>query len=255
MQQRNCHSYTSNASFCYEFYIFAEIFTHKMKKQIPNFITLINLFCGCLAIVFMFEGNYYGMFVCVLTAEFADLLDGLAARWLNAYSEIGKNLDSLADMVTFGVLPGIGMYQMLMMSGIDRTIAYSGFLLTLVSCYRLANFNAHESSDDFHGLATPSTTAFTLGLLLTAHYNTFGLRDFILNPVFLYFITGLFSFLMLSNYPMFSLRFKGANWKGNELRYTFIILGISSIFFLQWASLPFGIGLYIVMAIFLTRRV
>lgn len=202
----------------------------------------------------MLRGDFYAMFVCVLTAEFADLFDGLAARLLKVHHPIGESLDSHADMVTFGVLPGIGMYLMLAWAGMPEWLSFSGFILSLVSCYRLARFDSEESEKTFFGLATPSTTAFTLGLLLTAHYDTMGLREYILQPIFLFSVIGIFSYLMLSNIPMFNLKFERLTWKGNELRITYIIVGVGQIFIFSWASLPIGISLYIIMSIFLTKR-
>jgi CDP-diacylglycerol---serine O-phosphatidyltransferase len=195
-----------------------------MKKQIPNIITLVNLFCGCLAIVFMFENNYTAMLVAVIVAEFADLMDGFAARLLKSNSTIGKDLDSLADMVTFGVLPGIALFQMLEMAEVARPYAYLAFILTAFSCLRLAIYNNDtREGDNFYGLPTPSTAAFVLGLILIVDNQTFGLQNIILQPIFLFSILALFSWLMLTSYPMFNLLL----WGGRAMK--FVIFLFSSV--------------------------
>ena len=221
-----------------------------MKRHIPNIITLINLFCGCLAIVFMFEGNYFAMLIAVIVAEIADLLDGSAARALNSPSEIGGDLDSLADMVTFGVLPGIAMFQMLEMAEVARPFSYLGFVVTAFCCLRLAIYNNDtREGDNFYGLPVPSTAAFILGLILIVDTEVFGLQTFILQPIFLFAVIALFSWLMLTNYAMFNLKFSSSSWKGNEIRYLFIIIGLAMIFVLKWAVFSFIIASYLLLSL------
>lgn len=221
-----------------------------MKRHIPNIITLINLFCGCLAIVFMFESNYTGMLIVVIVAEFADLLDGSAARLLKSSSAIGGDLDSLADMVTFGVLPGIAMFQMLEMAEVARPYAYVGFVVTIFCCVRLAIYNNDTRiGDNFYGLPVPSTAAFILGLILIVDNQSFGLEQYILQPIFLFAIIPLFSWLMLTSYPMFNLKFKSLSWKGNEIRYLFVFISLSMVFVLKWAVFSFIVAFYLLLSL------
>lgn len=221
-----------------------------MKKHIPNFITLINLFAGCLALIYMFDGNYYGMFVCVVIAEFADLMDGFMARLLKVSSPIGKDLDSLADMVTFALLPGVGLYQLFLMADVAQPWAYLGFLITLSGCLRLAKYNVDTRKDDnFFGLATPSTAAFVFGLLLIVDNESLGLQNFILQPAVLIAVTLFFSWIMHSPYPMFNLRFTSRKWLGNEIRYVFILVSLAMIFVLKWAVFAFIVLFYILISI------
>ena len=221
-----------------------------MKRHIPNIITLVNLFCGCLAIIFMFEGDYISMLIAVIVAEFADLMDGFAARLLKSSSAIGGDLDSLADMVTFGVLPGIAMFQMLEMAEIPRPYAYAGFIVTAFCCLRLAIYNNDtRGGDNFYGLPVPSTAAFILGLILIVDNQSFGLQTFILQPVFLFAVIALFSWLMLTNYPMFNLKFSSLGWKGNEVRYLFVFISLAMIFVLKLAVFSFIIAFYLLLSL------
>jgi CDP-diacylglycerol--serine O-phosphatidyltransferase len=225
-----------------------------MKKHIPNLITLVNLFCGCLAIVFMLRGQYYEMFWLIIVAEIADLMDGLVARILRVQSDIGKDLDSLADMVTFGVVPGMAMYVMLLDAGVVEWLAFSGFIVTLASCMRLAKFNSAPPSDNFTGMPTPAITGFILGLLLAAHFQTFGWDEYILTPVFLFVVIILVSYLMLSTIPMFGLKFKKKGWKGNELSIIFLITGFILMAVFKWASFPIGVVLYVLLSLIFVKK-
>ena len=221
-----------------------------MKRHIPNIITLINLFCGCIAIIFMFEGNYFAMLIAVIVAEIADLLDGAVARALNSPSVIGGDLDSLADMVTFGVLPGIAMFQMLEMAEIARPYSFLGFVVTAFCCLRLAIYNNDtREGDNFYGLPVPSTAAFILGLILIVDGEVLGLQTFILQPVFLFAIIPLFSWLMLTNYPMFNLKFTSSSWKGNEIRYLFVLISFAMLFVLKLAVFSFIVAFYLLLSL------
>ncbi len=225
-----------------------------MKQQIPNLLTLTNLFCGCLAIVFMLNGHLFAMFLAVVIGEVADLLDGFAARALKVETPMGESLDSHADMVSFGVVPGMGMYLMLLWSDVPEWMAYGGFIVTLFCCLRLSQFETEESRAYFHGLATPSTTAFIIGLLLTAHYNSLGLREYILQPVFLFAVIAVFSYLMLSNIPTFNMKFKNFSWRDNKIRYIFTIVCTTMCFVIEWAALPIGMIFYIILSVFFTEK-
>lgn len=186
----------------------------------------------------------------------ADGFDGMMARALKVSNPLGKELDSLADMVTFGVLPGVILYHLLakmtgggIMPEKDFVLlALPGFLITLFSAIRLAKFNIDErQTDAFIGLATPACTGYVVGLLALHIYDFWGLGTFVLNPFLLYGSALLFSYLLISEIPMF--KFKSLKWKGNE--YQFIYLGIALILLptLRTGALSIGVLIYLVMSI------
>ena len=142
-----------------------------LKKHIPNAITCANLFSGCIGIVFAFKGEQEVAAYFVLLSGLFDFFDGMVARLLNVKSEIGKQLDSLADMVSFGFLPGVVMFQLLMLSDYSSAyLPYLGFLITVFSALRLAKFNIDErQTEDFIGLNTPKNTLFIVSLPFIAH--------------------------------------------------------------------------------------
>ncbi len=226
-----------------------------MRKNIPNIITLLNLFCGCCALVGIFNGWALWVFVCLLLAGLADFADGLVARMLKVHSPLGKELDSLADMVSFGVVPGFMYFSLLGGLDINYTsnfwLPYLGFLVTLFSCYRLAKFNLDErQTDDFIGLATPSSTMFTTGLYLIHHNNTLGLGDWVSHPYFLIPTILILSYLLISELRMFSFKFKSFRWQGNAFRYALIVAAILQMIFLKEAAFSFIILTYIIFAFF-----
>ena len=166
-----------------------------MKKHVPNIITLINLFFGCCAVACVLYGQFVQAFFFFLASAVADYLDGTFARVLKVKSEIGKQLDSLADMVSFGVVPGAIIYMLLVkgMAGedvlpIQLTLAASpAFLVTLFAAIRLAMFNIDtRQTENFIGMPTPSVAMFTVGLMLIYYYDSLGLSGLVTNPFFLY---------------------------------------------------------------------
>jgi CDP-diacylglycerol--serine O-phosphatidyltransferase len=230
--------------------------------NLANALTLLNLFSGCVAIVFMF--NYYMEYVpyCVLVSLVADFLDGFAARFTKSSTEIGKQLDSLADVVSFGVVPGCILFQMLFMRLESEPAGYSAtkmflmsapaFLVTLFAALRLAKFNLDtRQSDGFIGLATPAATVFVVGLLLVYLDNTFGLAGFAYGRKLLYVTCIALPVLMISELPMFAFKFKSFGWKGNEVRYVFIILSAILLAALKFAAVSLIIVLYILFSLVL----
>ncbi len=196
-----------------------------MKQHIPNFITLLNLFCGCIAVVFAVMNRLEIAALFVFFGIFFDFLDGLAARLLTVQSEIGVQLDSLADMVTSGVVPGVIMFQLLNMSqtggwghGFLETesdlsfLPFFGFLITLASAYRLANFNVDENQvSSFVGLPTPANALLIISLpWILLYHNNDALNSLILNPWFLMAMTLVSTFLLNSRLRLFALKFE--NW-------------------------------------------
>ncbi|MGQ8337658.1 CDP-alcohol phosphatidyltransferase family protein [Sunxiuqinia sp. A32] len=235
---------------------------------VPNFITSMNLAFGSLAVFFGIEGHLGWAAIFILVAAVCDFLDGLAARLLKAYSEVGKQLDSLADLVSFGLAPAAMLFTMLelTMFDINRPIfeieatyiqwifLFSVLIVPIAGAFRLAKFNIDDrQSDSFLGLPIPANALFfaSLGLLLD-----FGskpeINSIILNRFNLMSAIVLFSALMISEIPMFSFKFKSLKWKDNQLRFAFILLVILLAVFVKLYAIPLVIVSYIVVSI-LTR--
>jgi CDP-diacylglycerol--serine O-phosphatidyltransferase len=141
-----------------------------IKKHIPNFITTLNLFSGCVAVYLAFEGNYQGAFVAILLSAVFDFFDGFAARLLKAYSPMGKELDSLADVVSFGVAPGAMVFSLLATAGMNEWLPFIGFLIPVFSGLRLAKFNIDDrQTSSFIGLPVPANAIFWAGLIFHFH--------------------------------------------------------------------------------------
>jgi len=235
-------------------------------KHIPNFITLINLFFGCMAILSLFNGSWEWVPIFAAFALVADFCDGLVARAMGVYSELGKQLDSLADMVTFGFLPGAVLYH-LMATVYTGSFDYEGiiwpavpaFLVTLLSAWRLGKFNIDtRQSKSFIGLATPANTGFFMGLFLIVHFNTIIPADWVLNLPLLYFFAVLFSYLLVAEIPMFSFKFDHWGWRDNEMPYTFLFTCVVLLLTIQLAAFSTGIIAYLTLVfvdnIFVKRK-
>lgn len=230
-----------------------------MKKFIPSMLTLANLFLGCVSVVCAFDGRLGWMPYLVFAAGWCDAFDGLAARALGVSSELGKELDSLADMITFGFVPGVVVFHMLLKSfevnnwavG-ENAILYAlpAFLITLASAYRLAKFNIDSrQTKGFLGLATPANTMFFLGLIAAYYGNAGFLNDIILNPIFLYAIIPIFSFLLTSEIPMFSAKADSFKWKDNKVTYSFLIFSIVILIVFGTFGLTIGAISYIAVSL------
>jgi len=217
-----------------------------MLKHVPNFLTCCNLVCGCLGIIFLFEGSTIPTAYFVLAACVFDFFDGFAARLFKANSPIGKELDSLADMVSFGALPAMLMYKTLALSSPHPYLPYISLLLAVCSALRLAVFNIDVTqSDSFKGLPTPANAIF----ITTLPFLTQPVFDVVHGPVFLTIITIVFSLFMVSRFDLFALKFKNFSWADNKIRFTFLILSVLLVALLQWAALPLLILLYIAMSL------
>lgn len=230
-----------------------------MRRYIPNTITLINLLCGCLALVSVFNEMYITVFWLLFIGGIADYADGFAARYLQVNSPLGKELDSLADMVSFGVVPGAILYMMLSTHPMTQDfyfekinlMAVPAFLIPLFSALRLAKFNLDtRQSEDFIGLNTPSVTMFVTGLMLIYEFDSLGMGNMVFHPYFLYAVIVILSYLLVAELPMFSMKFKGMKWEGNERRIIFLLLGITAIVFLKEVAFSLMIGLYILFSFF-----
>jgi CDP-diacylglycerol--serine O-phosphatidyltransferase len=237
-----------------------------MKRHIPNLLTLGNLLCGTLAIISAIKGDFVGTAILVTIGIGFDFLDGFAARILNVQGELGKQLDSLADMVTSGVVPGIVMLQLLINAidldasgyfGIDSygatgsNLPYIGLLLTLGACYRLANFNIDtRQSDSFIGLPTPAMTLFVISLPLIAEFGTqLFFVNLMCNEYFLIGITVLLTFLMNAEIPLFALKFKTFGFKENGLKYFFLLLSIILLVVFKFVAIPLIIFIYVMLSV------
>lgn len=219
-----------------------------MIRHLPNVITLVNLFSGCLAIIFLFQENNKNVMWCVAASLLADLLDGLVARMLHVTSKIGKELDSLADLTSFGVLPGFLVFHMLLPQG---NLAYVALLIPIFSALRLAKFNIDERQTHyFLGLPTPASTIFILGLYLTYSNDAYGMRLFLSHPLFLLAIVILVCALLVSEIPLFSLKFSTLTWKENRIKIIFALLSLILCLFLSPIGFSMTIVLYVAISLF-----
>jgi CDP-diacylglycerol--serine O-phosphatidyltransferase len=227
----------------------------RLQSQIPNALTLLNLFSGCIALVFAFNEQFGFAFFFVSLGIFFDFFDGFFARLLKVSSPLGLQLDSLADMVTSGVVPGIVMYKLLSNTvhnfGLSPNIAYLGFLITLGSCYRLANFNIDtRQTDSFIGLPTPANALFILSLpLVQANTDSFALLEIMITPWFLFAVIIFSVYMLNAEIPLFSLKVKKFSVKENALQLSFLFLSVILLSFLKYTGIPLVILLYILMSV------
>ena len=227
-----------------------------MIFTIPNIITVTNAFGGCLAIISILSGQVLWLPLIISYCFLADFSDGLLARALKQSSEIGKELDSLADVISFGVVPGTIFYYLINKSlgieslnwnDINSWTGTLGFVVTMFSVFRLAKFNTDKrQSEHFIGLSTPANTIFVIGILLTIENNYWGLADYLMNLYFLVPALIILSYLLIAEIPMFSFKFKKFSWKNNEYRFMFILV---TLIFL--VALPLGIALMLIIATYL----
>jgi len=233
-----------------------------LKKHLPNTLTCINLLCGCLALTFIFKGNLVVGAYLVGIAAVADFFDGLLARALRVSSPIGKDLDSLADMVSFGVVPGAITYWLLTQGfGSDNTTAvglsdpaaflpYLGFVISIFSALRLAKFNNDtRQTTSFIGLPTPACTLVVASLPLILATDTFGLSAIILNPWLLLGLAVVLSGLLVAELPLFALKFKNLRWLGNRRRFIFVALALGLVLWLRAAGVPVAVLLYVLLSV------
>ena len=251
-------------------------------RQIPNLFTLLNLFFGCLAIICVLQtglvinSNEYGeqlidipekiwmasMFIGL--AGLVDFLDGFVARLLKASSEMGKQLDSLADVVSFGVAPGMILYQFLRLSfakepnGLDTSMAWllPAFIIPCAAAYRLAKFNIDDSQQfGFKGVPTPAVGLLIASFPLIYWFtNNQSINNLFLNKWFLYGIIVVLSYLMVSNLPIMALKFKDYSLKNNIPKIALVILTLILSFLLRWAAIPVVFIAYIIISLALKNK-
>lgn len=231
-----------------------------IKKHIPNSITLLNLVCGCLAIISTFHKTFELTALLVIIAAVLDFFDGFAARLLQVHSEMGKQLDSLADMVTFGVVPGFVMYQLIIFDigssqayiGPNEAVwylAYVAMLIPVFSAYRLAKFNIDtRQSHSFIGLPTPANALFIcfLPVFMTPEGNVFA--ELLLKPYVLIIICVVQSYLLIAELPLIAMKFKQFGFAGNEWRYSLIIGSFILLIVLKQKAVPLIIILYVILS-------
>lgn len=220
---------------------------------IPNLITGANLFSGCIACVYAFQSVYNLALVFIILSAVFDFFDGMAARMLKISSPIGKELDSLADDISFGLAPAIVVFSLLKeinytgwLESFSGIIPYLAFIIAVGSAFRLAKFNIDErQSLSFIGLPTPANALFWSSLVAGNH-------DMIvnnINPLVIVALVFVFSWLLISEIPMFSLKFKNLSFKDNKIKYLFLTVSILLLVFLQEAGLPAVIGWYIILSL------
>ncbi len=227
-----------------------------MKKHIPNLFTLANLTCGVLASIVLIDKADYQTAAClVLLGAFFDFFDGLFARLLNVSGELGKQLDSLADMVTFGLVPGLIGYQLcLEYSYSDSWINFIPIVVTLMSAMRLAIFNiSTDQSDSFIGVPTPANTLFWIGLPFLFDYMMLGTEYTVIG------LSVLSAILLVSKVKLIALKFKSFGWKGNEARWLLIVMSVATLIILKTITgnmliaLPIIIILYLIISVINNR--
>ena len=242
-----------------------------MVKQIPNIITSLNLLCGTIAIMLAVSGNLVAAAIFTFLGIFFDFFDGLAARALNAQSQVGLEMDSLADVVTSGVVPGIVMVQLLneaifgvsldittffeagsWNNGILKYIPFIGLLIVVASAYRLAKFNVDtRQTSSFIGLPTPANTLLILSLpLILTFHDVAVLESIILNKWVLICLTLLSCFLLNAEIPLFALKFKTWDFKSNAVRYIFLLCCLVAIILFHFIAIPIILALYILISLF-----
>ncbi len=242
-----------------------------IRQYIPNTITTLNLVCGLVSVTLAMEHNLTGAALLILLAAVFDYLDGTAARLLKAYSELGKQLDSLADLVSFGVAPGIIIFQLLSVhceggcNILERMhiIPYLALLIPVCSALRLAKFNIDTNQEiNFTGLPTPASAIFfasiPLILNLQPHIFTLIRLEFLLtlfaNPRALAILAVFFSYLMVSDIRLFSMKLKSTGWKENNFRYIFLAFIAVMIILFSLSAIPFILIGYLLLSMIFQKQ-
>lgn len=230
-----------------------------IKKHIPNTITCCNLLSGCVAAVYAFMGVYPLAFTFIIAGAVFDFFDGLSARALKVSSPIGKELDSLADVITFGFAPAAMAFSWLRECAdahLDMLVAFAmpfaAFLLVAFSALRLAKFNVDDrQTSSFIGLPTPANALFWGALVIGSH------DTIVANPygwILIMALVLLFSWLLVAEIPMFSLKFKNLTWKSNRTVYIFLLISIALLIVLGVNGLSTVIGWYIILSVLTQKR-
>jgi CDP-diacylglycerol--serine O-phosphatidyltransferase len=224
-----------------------------IKAQIPNLFTMLNLFCGCVALIMVADYKFDLAFFFVCLGIFFDFFDGFFARKFGVAGPLGVQLDSLADMVTSGVVPGFVMFCLLSNKNYStfNYLPYVGFIITLGACYRLAKFNIDErQSISFIGLPTPANALFitSLPLIIVNFPNTI-VAEYLCNKWVLFTITFLSTYIMNTEIPLFSLKIKDFSFAKYKLQIFFLILSVLLLIFFKILAIPLIIVIYILLSI------
>ncbi len=236
------------------------------KKHIPNLITLLNLLCGTIAVILAVNNDLVNAAYFEFLGILFDFFDGFAARLLKVSGELGKQLDSLADVVTSGVVPGIVIYKLLQSKNtLDlfyteivswknnqlELLPFVGLIVTLAAAYRLAKFNIDErQSISFIGLPTPAASIFVLSLpLILEYHNVEVVEAIIKNKWFLIAVACILAYLMNAEIPLFSLKFKNYSWKSNKLKFIFLAITLVTVILLKFMAVPIIIVFYVLLSV------
>lgn len=227
---------------------------NRITRSIPNTLTCMNLFSGCVACVMAFEARYEAALGFIILSAVFDFFDGMMARALDAHSPLGKDLDSLADDVSFGVAPSLivfSLFKEMSYTGVMENAAacfpYLAFLLSVFSALRLAKFNNDtRQTTSFVGLPVPANALFWASLVA-------GSREFLtgggFHPVYLFALVCLFSWLLVAEIPMFSLKFKNLSWKDNKVSFIFLLVCVPLLLFLGVSGFAAVIVWYILLSL------
>ncbi|MCU0326078.1 MAG: CDP-diacylglycerol--serine O-phosphatidyltransferase [Spirosomaceae bacterium] len=219
---------------------------------IPNLMTCGNLLCGCLGIMQVFEGNLLMASYLIFIAGVLDFLDGFVARAMNSSSPIGKELDSLADMVTFGALPAFMVLKLFLMSDAsfgNDYYKYIPLILAIFSALRLAKFNVDtRQSDSFIGVPTPANALVVASFPLILEYHP-DYAHFILNPVNLIAYSLIMSFLLIAELPLLAFKFKSFAWADNQIKYVFLGISVLLLILLKFVAIPLVVLLYVLVSV------
>ena len=230
-----------------------------ITRHIPNFVTCLNLFSGCIACHMAFHAEYRLAFLFILLSALFDFLDGMLARLLKAYSPVGKDLDSLADDVSFGAAPSFLAFSLLteadyppFLENTQNILPYAGFLICVFSALRLAKFNNDSrQASSFIGLPVPANALFW-GSLATSAYGL-SIHGY-LNAIYLLLLILALSYLLVAEIPMFSLKFKNLKWNDNKIRFLFLVVCIPLLAFLKLSGFAAIIIWYILLSVLTAKK-
>lgn len=196
----------------------------RIVKHIPNTITSMNLLCGVLGVIFTFQGALDIAFYLMLAAAVCDFMDGFAARMLNAYSPMGKELDSLADLISFGLLPSLMLHRRLIEGGVTGFVAYIPLVICVFSALRLAKFNVDDrQGENFIGLPTPACAMWCGSLIYSADHGVMSMANMLHDTYLIPIASAVLAFLLICEIPMFSFKFKKGS-AYNRIRFYFICI-------------------------------
>lgn len=221
-----------------------------MSKHIPNLLTILNLICGCIALYFTFQDELVFTAYLIGLAVIFDFMDGAAARFLNVSNPIGKELDSLADMVSFGLVPGAIVFHLLEVSTLSQ-YSFMALTIPIFSALRLAKFNVDKNQNqNFIGLPTPANCLVFISIPLITTFNSESTIAYLFKiPEILLVITILMSLALVSRINLFTLKFKNLKFQDNKFRFLLITMSIVLITFIEFSAIPIIILIYIMMSI------